>query len=42
VCAISLVAGMIADVLHEGVGHALVALLTGAPSGTLTTGSFWL
>jgi hypothetical protein len=36
VCAISLVAGMIGDVLHEGVGHALVALLTVAPSGTLT------
>jgi hypothetical protein len=37
VCAISMVAGMIADVLHEGVGHALVALLTVAPSGTLST-----
>jgi len=37
VCAISLVAGMIADVLHEGVGHALVALLTVVPSGTLST-----
>jgi hypothetical protein len=37
VCAISILAGMIADVLHEGVGHALVALLTVARSGTLTT-----
>lgn len=37
VCAVSTVAGIIADVLHEGVGHALVALLTVSPSGTLST-----
>ena len=37
VCAVSLLAGMICDVVHEGLGHALVALLTVAPSGTLST-----
>lgn len=37
VCAISLVAGMLANVLHEGVGHAATALLTGTKSGVLTT-----
>jgi hypothetical protein len=36
-CAISLVAEMLADVLHEGLGHAAVALLTGARSGVLST-----
>jgi hypothetical protein len=37
VVAISLVAQMLADVLHEGLGHAAVALLTGAKSGVLST-----
>jgi hypothetical protein len=37
VCAISLVAEMIADVLHEGLGHAAVAFLMGAKSGVLST-----
>jgi hypothetical protein len=37
VCAISLLAGMLANVLHEGLGHAAVALLTGTKSGVLTT-----
>jgi hypothetical protein len=36
-CAVSVVAAILADVLHEGVGHAFVALLTGAQSGLLTT-----
>jgi len=35
--AISVVAAILSDVLHEGVGHGLVALLTGAQSGLLTT-----
>ena len=37
ICAISIVAGILTNVLHEGVGHGLVALLTGANSGLLTT-----
>jgi len=37
ICAISLVAGMLANVLHEGLGHAAIALLTGAKSGVLST-----
>ena len=37
VCAISLLAGILADVLHEGLGHAATALLTGAKSGVLST-----
>jgi hypothetical protein len=37
VVAISVVAQMLADVLHEGLGHAAVALLTGAKSGVLST-----
>ena len=37
VVAISLVAEMLGDVLHEGLGHAAVALLTGAKSGVLST-----
>src|SRR5580692_12580607 len=37
VVAISLVAEILGDVLHEGLGHAAVALLTGAKSGVLTT-----
>jgi hypothetical protein len=37
ICAISLVAAMIANVVHEGLGHAATALLTGTQSGVLTT-----
>lgn len=37
ICAISLLAGMLAHVLHEGLGHAATALLTGAKSGVLST-----
>lgn len=37
ICAISILASMLDTVLHEGVGHAAVALLTGAYSGTLST-----
>jgi hypothetical protein len=37
VCAISLLAEIIANVLHEGLGHAATALLTGAKSGVLST-----
>ena len=37
VCAISVLAGILGDVLHEGLGHAATALLTGARSGVLST-----
>jgi hypothetical protein len=37
IIAISVVALMLATMLHEGVGHAVIALLTGATSGTLST-----
>ena len=37
VCAISLLAAILANVLHEGLGHAARALLTGTKSGVLTT-----
>ena len=37
VCAISVVAGILANVLHEGLGHAVTALLSGAKSGVLST-----
>lgn len=37
ICAISIVAGILTNILHEGVGHGLTALLTGATSGVLTT-----
>ena len=37
VCAISLLAEILANVAHEGFGHAATALLTGAESGVLTT-----
>jgi hypothetical protein len=37
VCAISLLAEIMGNVLHEGLGHAATALLTGAKSGVLTT-----
>ena len=35
--ALSVVAGILTNVLHEGVGHGLTALLTGANSGLLST-----
>jgi hypothetical protein len=37
VCSISFLAEILANVLHEGLGHAATALLTGAQSGVLTT-----
>ena len=37
ICAISLVAAIFADVVHEGLGHAATALATGTQSGVLTT-----
>jgi hypothetical protein len=37
VCAISLISAILADVLHEGLGHGAVDLLTGAKSGVLST-----
>lgn len=37
IVAISIVAGIVCNVLHEGVGHGFIALLTGAKSGVLTT-----
>jgi hypothetical protein len=37
VCSISVLASMLGTMLHEGLGHAAIALLTGAHSGTLST-----
>ena len=37
VCAISLLSAMLANVLHEGLGHGALALITGTQSGLLTT-----
>jgi hypothetical protein len=37
VCAISLLSAMVANVVHEGLGHGAVALMTGTQSGVLTT-----
>lgn len=37
ICAISGLAGILANILHEGLGHAATALLTGAKSGVLST-----
>ena len=37
ICAISVLAAIVANVLHEGIGHGLLALLTGTRSGQLTT-----
>jgi len=37
ICAISLLARMLANVLHEGLGHAATALLTDANFGVLST-----
>jgi len=36
ICAISILAAMLASILHEGVGHAAIALATGTKSGLLT------
>lgn len=37
ICAISVLAAIVSNVLHEGVGHGLIDLVTGAKSGLLTT-----
>jgi hypothetical protein len=37
VCAISLLATILGNVVHEGLGHAATALLTGTQSGVLST-----
>jgi hypothetical protein len=37
VCAVSLLAAILGNVVHEGLGHAATALLTGTQSGVLTT-----
>jgi hypothetical protein len=37
ICAISIFAGILTNILHEAVGHGVIALLTGADSGVLTT-----
>jgi hypothetical protein len=37
VCAISVLAAILGNVVHEGLGHAATALLTGTQSGVLTT-----
>jgi hypothetical protein len=37
VCAISALAFMLSDVLHEGLGHACIALATIAPQGVIST-----
>jgi hypothetical protein len=37
VCAISLISAILANVLHEGLGHGAVDLMTGAQSGVLST-----
>jgi hypothetical protein len=37
VCAISLLSAALGDLLHEGLGHAALALVTGTQSGLLTT-----
>ncbi len=37
ICAIAWLAWMLAGMSHEGIGHALTALLTGTPSGVLST-----
>jgi hypothetical protein len=37
ICSISVLASMLGTMLHEGLGHAAIALLTGARSGTLST-----
>lgn len=37
VCSISLLAALLANIFHEGLGHAATALLTGTNSGVLST-----
>jgi hypothetical protein len=37
VCAISVLAAILGNIVHEGLGHAATALLTGTQSGVLTT-----
>jgi hypothetical protein len=37
ICAISIVAGILTNLLHEGLGHGLTALLTGTRTGVLST-----
>lgn len=37
VCAISVLAGILTDIVHEGLGHGATALLSGASSGVLST-----
>ncbi len=37
ICAISVLGGILADVVHEGLGHAATALLIGVNSGVLST-----
>lgn len=37
IVAISIIAGILCNILHEGIGHGLTALLSGAKSGVLTT-----
>lgn len=37
ICAVAVLAGMLANQLHEGLGHGATALLTGAHSGVLST-----
>jgi hypothetical protein len=37
VCAVSLLAAVLANVLHEALGHAAIALLTGTKSGVLSS-----
>jgi hypothetical protein len=37
VCAISLLSAILSNLVHEGLGHAATALLTGTKSGLLTT-----
>jgi len=37
ICAISIVAFVVADMLHEAVGHGFIALLTGAQSGVVSS-----
>jgi hypothetical protein len=37
VCSVSLLAALLANILHEGLGHAATALLTGTKSGVLST-----
>jgi hypothetical protein len=40
ICAVSLIAWMLAAVSHEGIGHGLTALLTGSQCGVLSTAAW--